>query len=139
MQNRPYFRFDLSSVVFFSTGFPAWDGRGDRLSSRNKMSQSVDGVVFVLVPLFLAKSMKHYQKKKQNKTKQQHVRRNENKNRAKRREAGERKPLSMVTHFYATCCFATFAAAFAAAASAAATTPTPPTTTITTTTTTRLP
>jgi len=69
MQNRPYFRFDLSSVVFFSTGFPAWDGRGDRLSSRNKMSQSVDGVVFVLVPLFLAKSMKHYQKKKkQNKT-----------------------------------------------------------------------
>jgi len=67
MQNRPYFRFDLSSVVFFSTGFPAWDGRGDRLSSRNKMSQSVDGVVFVLVPLFLAKSMKHYQKKKKTK------------------------------------------------------------------------
>jgi len=52
--------------VFFSfTGFPAWEGRGERLSSRNKMSQSVDGVAFVFVPSF-AKSMKHSQKEKEN-------------------------------------------------------------------------
>lgn len=53
MQNRPYNTFDLSGACFvvfffFSTGFPAWEkgiygaGLGDRLASRNEVSQSVD-------------------------------------------------------------------------------------------------